>query len=348
MAELKKPRRLLPGDCVAIVSLSSGMMGDSPFIHKYYLAKERMEKDYGLRVIPMPNALKGSEYLYRNPQARASDLMEAFADPKISAVFTAVGGDDTVRLLPYVDFHVLGDNPKIFAGFSDTTINHFMMNKAGLVSYYGLSVMSNWAEYVKINEYTRTAMENMLFYPTETMDILPSGFCSYDPDQVWWSEENIHISTPCYPNSGYEILQGAGKVRGQLLGGCIDVFTQIYGTSLWPSVEEWQGKLLLIETSEVNLSEDLLCWLLRNLWAQGIFDVISGIIVGKPGFKEKIDSYKKIYRQVVGFEAGKPDLPILYNVNAGHAYPIGLFGFGLEYELDCDRKTLRLLEPGVC
>ena len=167
-------------------------------------------------------------------------------------------------------------------------------------------------------------MENMLFYPTETMDILPSVFCSYDPDQVWWSEENIHISTPCYPNSGYEILQGAGKVRGQLLGGCIDVFTQIYGTSLWPSVEEWQGKLLLIETSEVNLSEDLLCWLLRNLWAQGIFDVISGIIVGKP------------------------DLPILYNVNAGHAYPIGLFGFGLEYELDCDRKTLRLLEPGVC
>ncbi len=41
------------------------------------------------------------------------------------------------------------------------------------------------------------------------------------------------------------------------------------------------------------------------------------------------------------------DLPILYNVNVGHAYPIGVFPLGLTYEIDCEKKTLRLLEPAT-
>ena len=74
---------------------------------------------------------------------------------------------------------------------------------------------------------------------------------------------------------------------------------------------------------------------------------VNGIVVGKPAFPDKLESYKEVYRQVVGFEAGLPDLPILYNVNVGHAYPIGLFPLGLEYEIDCDAKTLTLLEPAT-
>ena len=127
---MQKPKRLRPGDKVAIVSLSSGSLGEPQFIHKYEIAKRRLETDYGLSVAAMPNALKGREYLYRHPEARAADLMEAFRDPSIKAVFSAIGGDDTIRLLPFVDFQVLRDNPKIFTGFSDTTTNHFMMHKA--------------------------------------------------------------------------------------------------------------------------------------------------------------------------------------------------------------------------
>ena len=93
-----KPKRLRKGDKVAIVSLSRGMLGEKMFLHKYEIAKERLES-YGLTVVAMPNALKGIDYLYRNPQARAQDLMDAFRDPEIKAVFNAIGGDDTIRLL---------------------------------------------------------------------------------------------------------------------------------------------------------------------------------------------------------------------------------------------------------
>ena len=341
-----KPERLRKGDRVAIVSLSRGMLGEEPFLHKLELARKRMEA-YGLEVVVMPNALKGLQYLYEHPEARAQDLMDAFRDPSVKAVFNAIGGDDTIRLLPYIDFDILRKNPKIFTGFSDTTTNHFMMYRAGLVSYYGLSVMNDLAEYVEINPYTKRAMELTLFEPRDTLDIPCSSFCSYEEDKIWWKEENMNQRRPGYPNTGYELLQGAGNVSGQLLGGCIDVFPELLGTSLWPSLEEWCGKLLLIETSEADMPEMVLGWFLRNLHAQGILHAIRGIVVGKPAVKEKYEPYKAVYRQVVGFEAGLPELPILYNVNVGHAYPIGVFPLGLRYEIDCEKKSLTLLEPAT-
>jgi len=91
----------------------------------------------------------------------------------------------------------------------------------------------------------------------------------------------------------------------------------------------------------------VLSWFLRNLAAQGTLQVLRGIIVGKPAFRGKLETYPEVFRQVVGFEAGRKDLPILFNVNVGHAYPIGLFPLGLTYEIDCDNKTLRLLEPAT-
>lgn len=344
---MKKPNRLRKGDKVAIVSLSNGMLGEREFIHKYELAKKRLEEEYGLEVVAMPNALKGIDYLYQNPKARAEDLMDAFKDSEIKAVFCAIGGDDTIRLLPYIDFDVLRDNPKIFTGFSDTTTNHFMMFKAGLVSYYGLTVMNNIAEYVDINEYTKEAMEKTLFDPQDRMEIKCSDFCSYEKDKIWWMEENQNVPTPRYPNTGYEIVQGTGKATGELLGGCIDVFLNLLGTSLWPTLEEWKGKFLLLETSEVDTSEQVFTDILRGLQAQGMLDVIHGIVVGKPAFEKKADVYKKALRQVVGFEANRPDLPILCNVNVGHAYPIGVFPLGLTYEIDCDNVTFTLLEKAT-
>lgn len=342
-----KPERLRRGDRVAIVSLSKGMLGEERYIHKYHLARERLEREYGLEVVAMPNALKDVDYLYRHPEARAQDLMEAFRDPSIKAVFNAVGGDDTIRLLPYIDFEVLKRNPKIFTGFSDTTTNHFMMYKAGLVSYYGLSVMHNLGEYTQINEYTRRAMEQTLFDPQPTLEIPSSGFCSYESDRIEWDEAHRGDATPRFPNTGYEVLQGRGRVTGILLGGCVEVFTHLLGTPLWPTPEEWRGKLLLLETSECDMDEMWLSWFLRNLDAQGILKAVNGIVVGKPAFRSRMESYKEVFRQVVGFEAGCPELPILYNVNVGHAYPTGVFPLGLTYEIDCDRKTLRLMEPAV-
>lgn len=87
-----KPRHLEKGDTVAIVSLSAGTLGEPWAIHKFHLAQERLEKDYGLRVIAMPNALKGRDYLYEHPEARAADLMDAFKDESCGGFSYASAG----------------------------------------------------------------------------------------------------------------------------------------------------------------------------------------------------------------------------------------------------------------
>ena len=344
-----KPKHLVKGDTAAIVSLSAGTLGEPWAIHKLYIAQERLERDYGLKVITMPNALKGREYLYRHPEARAADLMEAFQDTRIKAVFSAIGGDDTIRLLPYIDFDVIRNNPKIFTGFSDTTSNHFMMYKAGLISYYGACVMTNFAEYVKINDYTAQMIRDTLFEPKPTLEIPSAPYWYDDEDEkIWWKEENIHTLRQYHPEeTGYEVLQGSGTVEGELLGGCLDVFIELTGTSIWPSKDEWAGKIMFLETSETDMSCEYLTWVLRGLAAQGLFDVIKGIIVGKPARRSKYKPYQEVYRTVVGEEAGHPELPILYNVNFGHAEPIGIIPYGIRCQLDADRKALTLLEPAT-
>lgn len=344
-----KPKHLVKGDTVAIVSLSAGTLGEPWAIHKLYIAQERLERDYGLKVTTMPNALKGREYLYRHPEARAADLMEAFQDTRIKAVFSAIGGDDTIRLLPYIDFDVIRNNPKIFTGFSDTTSNHFMMYKAGLVSYYGASVMTNFAEYGKINDYTAQMIRDTLFEPKPMLDIPSAPYWYDDEDEkIWWKEENIHTVKQYHPEEiGYEILQGSGAVEGELLGGCLDVFIELFGTGIWPTKDEWAGKIMFLETSETDMSREYLTWVLRGLAAQGLFEIIRGIIVGKPARRSKYEPYKEVYKTVVGGEAGHPELPILYNVNFGHAEPIGIIPYGVRCRLDADRKTLTLLEPAT-
>lgn len=344
-----KPEHLKCGDKVAIVSLSKGTLGEPWAIHKLDIAKERLKSDFGLQVVVMPNALKGIKYLDEHPEARASDLMDAFRDKEIKAIFSAIGGDDSIRLLPYIDFDVIKNNPKIFTGFSDTTSNHMMMYKAGLVSYYGASIMTNFAEYVKINDYTLQMIKNTLFDPKPVLEIPSAPYWYDDEDEkIWWKEENINTLRQYHPEKiGYEIIQGSGIVEGELLGGCLDVFIELTGTPIWPKVDEWQGKIMFLETSEEDMSCDYLTWILRNLQAQGIFDVIKGILVGKPARRSKYEPYKDIYKKVVGKEAGHPEIPIMFNVNFGHAEPIGIIPYGLKCRLDADNKTLTLLEPAT-
>ena len=341
-----KPKRLRPGDRIALVSLSWGGLGDDAFIHKYHIARRRLEDDFGLALVPMPHALKGTEFVAEHPELRAQDLMDAFADPTVAGVFCAIGGDDTIRTLPYIDFETIRNNPKIFMGYSDTTVNHFMMYRAGLVSFYGPSVMGEFGEYVGMSEYTRSAVRDVLFGDTANYAIRSSP--EWSSDFVAWGEENVGVAKKMRPERhGYEVLQGTGTVSGHLLGGCVDVFPMLVGTRIWPSLDAWKGAVLFLETSEDKPPPYLLKYVLRNLAAQGILHAVHGIIVGKPQEEVYYEEYKAVIRQVVETEGGLRTLPVFYNVNFGHAFPIGVLPYGVHTELNCRDRTITLLESAT-
>lgn len=341
-----KPAKLKRGDKIAIVSLSWGGLGDEAFRHKYDIAKERLENLFGLEVCPMPHALKGSEFVAKHPELRAKDLMEAFLDPTFKAIFSAIGGDDTIRLLPYIDYDIIRNNPKIFMGYSDTTANHMMLYKAGVSSFYGPSIMCEFAEYVTMFDYTVEAVNAILFEDSLDYEIKSSPFWS--KDYVEWSEANRNIQKSLVAEeNGHEVLQGVGRVRGHLLGGCLDALMMYNGTSIWPGPDQWQGALLFLETSEDKPSPDFVIWTLRNLAAQGILKAINGILLAKPFCGVHYEAYKKAILQVVRDEEGLECLPILYNLNFGHSQPVGIIPYGIMAELNCEAKTLRLVESAT-
>ena len=269
-----KPKKLKKGDKVAIVSLSSGLAGEEMFRHRYELGKKRLEK-LGFNVVTMKNALKGIEYLYNHPEKRAEDFMEAILDKDIKGIICNIGGDDTIRLLPYIDFEAIANNPKVFMGYSDTTINHFMMQKAGVVSYYGPAVMTDFAENNSMHTYTLKYINEVLLENRE--DIVIKSSDKWTSEYLDWAiEENDNISRKINEEKyGYEVLQGNGTFTGELLGGCVDVFPMMVGTKIWPKKEEWKNKILFLETSEDEIKPLYLQYILRNLVAQGIFEEIS-------------------------------------------------------------------------
>ena len=83
-----------------------------------------------------------------------------------------------------------------------------------------------------------------------------------------------------------------------------------------------------------------------NLGAQGIFDVVKGIIIGKPQEEKYYEEYKEIYKKVLKYFK-KEDLPVLYNINIGHAIPIGILPIGTDVEIDFDNKIITLVESPV-
>ncbi len=342
---LIKPQKLNPGDKVATVSLSWGGAGDSDVLWRYNQGKKRLEDEFGLKVVEMPNTLKGTEYIYKHPEKRAEDLMEAFADKSIKAVFSCIGGYESVRLLPYFDFDVIRSNPKIFIGYSDTTVAHMMCFKAGLSSFYGPSVLAEFAENVEMFDYTKQWIKKVLFDSSAIGRIEPaSGWTS---EYLPWEEKNKSIKRKLLSHTGYELLQGKGIARGRLIGGCIEVLEMLKSTELWPDKDGWKDTIVFFETSEDKPDPTYFEYWLRNYGAQGILNGIKGIIFGKPYDNQYYEEYKKAIIKVVGDELKLYDLPILCNMNFGHTAPMMILPYGAMAEIDCGSTAFSILESGV-
>lgn len=344
--KLIKPPKLNKGDKVATVSLSWGGAGDPNILPRYQIGKKRLEEQFGLSVVEMPHTLKGSEYVYQNPEERAKDLMAAFQNPDIKAIFSCIGGEESVRMLPFIDFTIIRNNPKILIGYSDTTVTHMICRKAGLSSFYGPSILAEFAENVEIFDYTVHWVEKVLFSNEEIGIIQPANYWTSEL-LPWEDPANVHKKRNTEENKGYEVLQGSGIHQGQLIGGCIEVLEMLKGTEVWPTLDEWEETILFLETSEDEPTPEHVAYWLRNYGSQGILQKISGLAFGKPYNNRYYQEYKEVIYKIVRDELQLTELPIFYNMNFGHTAPMCILPYGSQVELNCDEKTFKIKESGV-
>jgi muramoyltetrapeptide carboxypeptidase LdcA involved in peptidoglycan recycling len=343
---MKKPEKLKKGDSVAIVSLSSGIAGDELFSHRYELGKKRLEDEFGLKVVTMPNALIGSSKIYNHPELRAEDLMEAFKRKDIKAIFCNLGGDDTIRILPYIDFETLKNNPKIFVGYSDTTINHFMLYKAEIVSYYGPSIMAEFAENVKMHDYTKNSVLKTLFENSKGYKILSSEEWTSE-SLTWTNPKNNNIQRKMIKEDKHiEILQGSKDVEGILIGGCIDTFHMFIGSNIWPKTN-WKNKILFLESSEDKPNPSFISQILRNPLMTEVLSQIKGLIIGKPVDETYYEEYKNLYLEVIQQELKLKELFVGYNYNFGHTAPMCVLPIGIKVRISAEDGSIEFLESAT-
>lgn len=332
---------------VALVSLSSGVIGEDFVKHELKLGLKRLE-EFGLNVKIMPHAMKGIEYVKNHPEDRAKDLLEAMQDERVDMILCAIGGDDTYRLLPNLfendELKKAIDKAgsgKVFLGFSDTTINHFMLNKLGFRTFYGQAFLPDICEMeADMLPYTKMYFEELI-NTGSIREIAPSDV--WYEERTDWSENAVGTVRTKHENEGFQLLQGEPRFSGKILGGCIESIFDIFDNnryqdtvslcrkySLFPDLEEWRGKILLLETSEEQPEPEHYRKMLETLKKTGIFDVVSGVICGKPMDERYFDEYKKIIVDVID----DPKLPIVVNINIGHATPRCIIPFGVDAEVD--------------
>lgn len=349
---MNKAKSLKKGDKVAIVSLSSGMLGEDFCSHNIEIGVRRL-RGFGLEPVFMKNALKGIKYLKEHPEKRAEDLKEAFMDNSIKGIICAIGGDDTYSLLPYLmedaEFiNAVNEHPKLFTGFSDTTINHLMFYKLGLETFYGPCFICDLGEIS--NEMLPYTKKSFLGYfeENEIKEIVSS--------EIWYEERDDFsknaIGTERIAHNetkGFELLQGDRNFEGKLLGGCLESLYDILSGlrysdeaeicakyNIFPSLKEWKNKILFIETCEEKPSPSLFKKELIALKTKDVFSVVNGIIVGKPQDETYYEEYKNILVEVVDNQA----LPILYNVNFGHSTPRCVIPYGADVIVDIENKKI--------
>ena len=343
-----KPRKLQPGDTVAAISLSWG--GPGTFPHRYEAGKRQLEDEFGLKVVETAHALKNAEWLYKNPTARAEDLMDAFADSSIKAIISTIGGDDSIRILPYLDLDVIRSNPTIFMGFSDTTITHMACFKAGLGSFFGPSIMAGFAENGGMFPYMIDSVRSTLFSSAPIGNIKPNvnGWTVELLD--WGNLENQSRRRSLNPSTGWRYLQGKGVTRGRLIGGCLEVLDFLRGTDFWPEPSAWQDAILFLETSEDAPSPSVVKYSLRSYASMGILKKLSGILFARPGGDIPVDRFKEydeVLYQVVTEEEGLSNLPIITQIDFGHTDPVFVLPYGVQAEIDCEAQQFRILENAV-
>ncbi len=315
--------------------------------HRYAAGVRQLEDAFGLHVVEMTNTRADPEWLAANPQARAEDLMAAFADPSIAGIVSTIGGDDSMRILSFLELDVIRSNPKVLIGYSDTTVTQMACLRAGLVTFSGPAIMAGFAENAGMHRYTQDGVRASLFEP--------------QPDRIWpenddgWTVEHLDWADPdnqerlraLRPSTGWRWL-GGRTARGPLVAGCMEVLDWLRGTQWWPDLD---GAVLAIETSEEAPPPHALERFLRSLAAVGDLSRLVALLFGRPGGAELpvVDhvAYDRAVVSVIRGEAGLSDLPIVTGMDFGHTDPMWTLAEGMTVEVDPGLRVVRFPEAGV-
>lgn len=316
--QLIKPKRLVVGDTIGIIAPASGAEPE-----KFDAAVAMLEAmSYKVKV---GKYARGDNGIFSGTdKERLHDLMWAFTNHDVDAIWCIRGGDGAPRLLPGIDFDVIKRNPKIFVGYSDITSLHVAISQAtGLVTFHGPGASSTFSDYTK----------------KSCFDLLTGAATPYKIELADGNREKGK-SSPLFKTETIK----KGICRGRLIGGNLSLLSALAGTPY--ALRDLKGKILFIE--DVNERPYRIDRMLTQLRQSADLKNLTGVALGIfDGCEPPAGRWSQTVQDVVRDRLGDLGVPVVYGLSFGHIRDQCTFPVGIEAELDADAATLTLLESAV-
>ncbi|MBL8327855.1 MAG: LD-carboxypeptidase [Rubrivivax sp.] len=314
---LIRPRRLREGDTIGLINPSGAIYERTPF----EITHEALQA-LGFCVREAPNLRARYGHMAGTPQQRAADIHTLFADDSVAGILAVTGGSGANRVLPHLDFDLIGRHPKMLGGFSDlTALITAVQVKSGLVTFHSPLGRSEWNAF-SVEHFKAVLMDGAAHTLANRAD---------KGDDLALREGRIGT------------LRG-GRARGPLVGGNLAVLTSLAGTPYWPSFD---GAILFLE--DVNEYIYRIDRMLSTLMLSGDLARVAGVVLG--GFTDcpvSEGSFGTLTLDEVFDDYFKPlDVPVFRGAQFGHVKRKWTIPLGVHAEMDADAGTLRLLEPAV-
>ncbi len=331
------PPLLKKGDTIGVISPSGGLVPFAP--HRLDNAIKFLENQ-GYKIKEFSCTRKNNGWESAPAKERAKDIMDAFLDKEVKAILCSIGGNTLNKTLKYLDFEKIKENPKILCGYSDVSVLHYaILKKAGLSTFYGPCMMTQFGEYPKPLDYTMGYF-NKAVVDGNIGEIKASKRWTGETLN-WFEKKDQERPRELQENPGYKWLK-KGTANGEIIGGCLHSMVHLLGTEYWPNHKD---KILFIETPEgddFTKGESLaeVDSQLGDLDIVGIFKEIRGLIIGRPfGYsKEDVEKFKEIILD----NTKDYDFPILFGVDIGHTDPQITIPIGAETCIDSERDLFKI------
>lgn len=318
-----KPARLKKGDEIRIVAPSDSLQRVGG-MEANMLAKQKLES-WGLRVSFGEHVLEDDIQGSSSIKSRVADLHAAFVDDNVRAILSVIGGETSNELLPYLNFDLIKKHPKIICGFSDfTALGNAITAKTGLITYYGpayatLKMQGHQGDYQ--DYYWRQVLGQ-------------EGPIKLEASKTWTSDAwyDTSIAHDYQPNSWK--VYNSGVVEGPTVGGNLNTLYLLQGTPFQPVLND---RIILAEFAEEGH------WTEFSRTLASLLQVAPNpraLVIGRFPRESEMTEERLVY--ILNKFPVLKEIPVLFDVNIGHAQPIMTIPIGAEVKIDTDQQEIMI------
>lgn len=325
-------KKLKAGDSIGIFSPSSPITYSCP--KRFKRAKQYLQ-DKGFNIIE--GNLTGKHDFYRSGtiKERAEELNELIRKPEIKCIMSTIGGMNSNSILPYIDYEAFKRNPKIIIGYSDVTaILLAIYAQTGISTYYGPALVASFGELPPFDDCTYKYFEEIIVDEIKIPYVFEIPEC--------WTDEYIGWETQDRSKEKREnkwITVNEGVVRGRIIGGNLNTIQGIWGSKYMPEIKN--GDILFIEDSLKDIATIEKSFSLLKV--NGVFDKISGIILGKHELFDDLKTGRRPY-EILLEVLGDSKIPFIADFDCCHTHPMLTLPIGCDIELNATEKKISIIE----